>query len=228
MIKIGGSLGQSPRLEELMSRVSKLGARYKILIIPGGGAFANAVREYDQRFCLGNDTCHWMSIRAMDQFGVMISSMCSNSELVQGLADVRNALVAGRVPVLLPYNLLNQADELPQSWDVTSDSIAAWVADRVKARRLILLKSVDGLFTHDPGADAKPIHAKAIHAKADLLETINLNQMSQCRGVDPYLASILEKSRLDVWVVNGKHPDRLAQLLNIGITKGTRLLRSEF
>ena len=223
VIKIGGSLGQSPELPGLMLMISKLDVKHQILIIPGGGAFANAVREYDQRFCLDNDTCHWMSIRAMDQFGSMIAAMCLDNQLVQGLEDAGDAVAAGRVPVLLPYNLLHQADELPRTWDVTSDSIAAWVADKVKAQQLILVKSVDGLFTHDPGADD---HTN--HVKADLLETINLNQMSHCRGVDQYFASILEKSRLDLWVVNGRHPDRLAQLLNTGITKGTCLLRSDF
>ncbi len=223
VIKIGGSLGQSPELAKLMYKVSELGVIHKILVIPGGGAFANAVREYDRRFCLDNDVSHWMSILAMDQYGRMISSMCPDNELVQGVTDARKAVVAGRVPVLLTYNLLYQTDELPRSWDVTSDSIAAWVADLVRARQLILLKSVDGLFTHDPGADGN-----VPHAKADLLETISLNQLSQCRGVDRHFASILEKSKMDVWVVNGKHPERLAQLLNTGVTKGTRLLRSDF
>jgi hypothetical protein len=150
----------------------------------------------------------------------MIASLCPNNELVQGLAEARKVGAAGQVPVLLTYNLLYQADDLPRSWDVTSDSIAVWVADLVKARQLILLKSVDGLFTHDPCADDK-----AAHANADLLETVNLNQLSQCRGVDRYFAAILKKSSLDVWVVNGRQPERLSQLFNTGVTKGTRLLR---
>jgi len=223
VIKIGGSLGQSPKLPELMYRISKLGARHKILVIPGGGAFADAVREYDQRFRLDDDVSHWMSIRGMDQFGCMIASMCSDNTLVQGLDDAGKAVAAGRVPVLLPYDFLYQADELPRSWDVTSDSIAVWVADRVRARQLILLKSVDGLFTHDPGADIN-----LPHGKADLLKTIHLNQLGFCRGVDRYFASVLGKSRLDAWIVNGRHPERLAQLLNTGITKGTHVLRSDF
>jgi len=221
VIKIGGSLGKSPELPELMHRIAKLGVMHEILIIPGGGAFANVVREYDRRFHLGNDAGHWMGIMAMDLYGRMISSMCPDNILVQGIADARKAVAAGHVPVLLPHNLLYQADELPRSWNVTSDSISAWVADQVRARQLILLKSVDGLFTTDPGSDVK-----AGKATADLLETITLNQLSQCRGVDRYFASILEKSGLDVWVVNGRHPERLAQLINTGVTKGTCLLRS--
>lgn len=223
VIKIGGSLGQSPELPGLMRRISELGVMNKVLIIPGGGDFADVVREYDRRFCLDNEASHWMSIMAMDQYGCMIASMCSGNELARGIADARKILAAGRVPVLLPYSLLNLADELPRCWDVTSDSISAWVADLVNARQLILLKDVDGLFTRGPCVDVK-----ANQAKAELLETVNLIQLNQCRGVDRYFASILEKSRLDVWVVNGKYPERLAQLLNTGLTKGTHLLRSDF
>jgi hypothetical protein len=159
-----------------------------------------------------------MAILAMDQFGHLISSLIPNSELVQGLADARKVLTAGRVPVLLTYNLLFQTDALPRSWDVTADSIAAWVAGLSGAQQLVLLKSVDGLFNDDPCS----------HAKVDLLEKIDSNQLIRCKGVDRYFASILKKHRLDVWVVNGKHPERLTQLLDTGVTKGTYLLRSDF
>ncbi len=217
VIKVGGSLGQSRKLADLTARLSELGRRHKILIIPGGGAFANVIRDYDRRFGLDGDAGHWMAILAMDQYGHLISSLIPDSELVQGLADARNVLASGRVPVLLTYNLLFQTDVLPRSWDVTSDSIAAWVAGMAGARQLVLLKSVDGLFTDNPCS----------HANVELLEKIDLNQLIRCRGVDRYFASILRKYRLDVWVVNGKHPERLTQLLDTGVTKGTCLLRSD-
>ena len=218
VIKVGGSLSQSRKLADLMARLSELGRRHRILIVPGGGAFANAIRDYDWRFGLDTDASHWMAILAMDQFGHLISSLIPDSELVQGLADARKISASGRVPILLTYNLLFQADALPRSWDVTADSIAAWVAGLSGAQQLVLLKSVDGLFNDDPSS----------HAKADLLEKIDSNQLIRCKGVDRYFASILKKHRLDVWVVNGKYPERLAQLLDTGATKGTRLLRSDF
>jgi aspartokinase-like uncharacterized kinase len=218
VIKVGGSLGQSHKLADLMLGLAELGRRHKILVVPGGGAFAGAIRDYDRRFGIDTDASHWMAILAMDQFGHLISSLIPNSELVQGLADARKVLTAGRVPVLLTYNLLFQTDALPRSWDVTADSIAAWVAGLSAAQQLVLLKSVDGLFNDDPCS----------HAKVDLLEKIDSNQLIRCKGVDRYFASILKKHRFDVWVVNGKHPERLTQLLDTGVTKGTCLLRSDF
>jgi aspartokinase-like uncharacterized kinase len=218
VIKVGGSLGQNRKLADLMLRLSALGPIHGMLVVPGGGAFSNAIREYDRRFGLDSDTSHWMAILAMDQFGHLLSSLIPDSELVQGLADARKALAAGRVPVLLTYNLLFQTDELPRSWDVTGDSISAWVAGLSGAQQLVLLKSVDGLFSDDPRS----------HAGVELLEKLDLNQLILCKGVDRYFASILKKYRLDVWIVNGKYPERLTQLLDTGITKGTYLKRSDF
>jgi aspartokinase-like uncharacterized kinase len=218
VIKVGGSLGQSRKLADLMLRLSALGPIHGILVVPGGGAFSNAIREYDRRFGLDTDVSHWMAILAMDQFGHLLSSLIPDSELVQGLADARKVLAAGRVPVLLTYNLLFQTDELPRSWDVTADSIAAWVAGLSGAQQLVLLKSVDGLFSDDPRS----------HAGVELLEKMDPNQLILCKGVDRYFASILKKYKLDVWIVNGKYPERLTQLLDTGITKGTYLKRSDF
>ncbi len=216
VLKIGGSLGLSSKLKERIQGLSELGPKHGILVVPGGGVFADGIRHYEQSFGLDRHASHWMAILAMDQYGHLISSLIQNSELVRGLTDARNVLARGRVPVLLPYSLLYQSDAMPNSWDVTADSIAAWVADLSGARLLILLKSEDGLFTGDPGKDAD----------VELLDTINIEQLSACRGVDRYIATILGENQLDMWVINGKHPQRLSQLLEKGCTKGTHLLRS--
>ncbi len=216
VIKIGGSMGQSHKLAHLMMRVAELAGRYRILVVPGGGAFADAIRSYDRRFGLDTDASHWMAILAMDQYGHLLASLAPNIELVQGLADARKVLSQGRVPVLLTYNLLFQTDELPRSWDVTSDSIAAWVAGMCEAKQLILLKSVDGLFTDNPTE----------HATAKLLDKISLDQLAICGGVDPYISMVLKKNEVETWVINGNHPDRLIQLLDTGDTLGTHILSS--
>lgn len=216
VIKVGGSLGQSSKLPNLMQKLSKLGDRHKILVVPGGGAFANAIREYDQRFGVAGDAGHWMAILAMDQFGHLLASMLANGALVQDLKAAREALSIGRIPVLLTYNFLRQTDVLPRSWDVTSDSIALWLADLAGAGQLVLLKSVDGLFNdpHDTNRGGK------------LMEAASLSQEPCCQDVvDRSFASIFKNTNLAAWLVNGKHPERLEQLLDTGVTKGTRLLR---
>lgn len=216
VIKVGGSLGQSHKLPQLMQEISDLGNRHKIVIVPGGGTFADAIRGYDQRFAISQDAGHWMSILAMDQYGHLLASMLANGILVRGVAAAREALSAGLIPILLSYDLLRQTDVLPRSWDVTSDSIAVWLADLVGARQLILLKSVDGLFTDSSDANSR----------TELMSAASLSQVSRYQDVlDSYFASIFKKTNLTAWLVNGKYPKRLGQLLDTEVTKGTRLLR---
>jgi aspartokinase-like uncharacterized kinase len=84
-----------------------------------------------------------MAVLAMDQYAHLIVSRLSNGVLVLGPHEIEAALEAGRVPVLAPYQWLRDADPLPHSWDVTSDSISAWVAGRLGAVRLVLVKPPD-------------------------------------------------------------------------------------
>ena len=214
VIKVGGSLGKNSNLQNLLQNISDFGTRHKILLVPGGGIFANTVRDYEQRFGLAGDAGHWMSILAMDQYGHLLASMVENSTLVQELNAAHMAIASGKIPIFLPYHFLAQTDVLPKSWDVTSDSIAAWLADLAGARQLILLKSVDGLFTD----------SKSANSRANLMETASLSQVACSEDlVDRYFCSIAKTTSLDIWLVNGNYPERLEQLLETGSAKGTNL-----
>jgi len=94
----------------------------------------------DSRWRLSDDTAHWMAVLGMDQYAHLIAERLACSTLVTNLREAAMALDAGRVPVLAPSQWLRRADPLPHSWDVTSDSIAAWVAGAVGARQLVLIK----------------------------------------------------------------------------------------
>ncbi len=106
-----------------------------VLIVPGGGVFANDVRG------LGVDgtAAHWMAVAAMDQYGWFLSTFGVLAE------DVCSMPEAG-ARIFLPYRILRAADPLPHSWDVTSDAISAWVAGQLGCP-LVLLKSVDGVLS---------------------------------------------------------------------------------
>jgi aspartokinase-like uncharacterized kinase len=140
VVKIGGSLLVHPEvLREVLAAVAA--APRTLLIVPGGGAFADAVREVDRRAGLGDDAAHWMAVLATDQYAEAIAANLPPARRVETLAGARAALAAGDVPVLAPSRWLRSADPLPHSWDVTSDSIAAWVAGQAGASRLVLVKA---------------------------------------------------------------------------------------
>jgi aspartokinase-like uncharacterized kinase len=130
VVKIGGSLtGRFPRLIPAIQRCD-----CPLLIVPGGGPFADAVREAG----VDEESSHWMAIAAMDQVGWWIASF--------GVEPTDLIEIPEQISVLLPYAELRGCDPLPHSWEVTSDVIAAWVASRL-GLDLLLIKSVDGLYS---------------------------------------------------------------------------------
>jgi 5-(aminomethyl)-3-furanmethanol phosphate kinase len=147
-----------------------------------------------------------MAILAMEQFGWLLSELIPGAE--RG-ADVDVAR-AGRTRVLLPAGV--PLDQLPASWEVTSDSIAAWVAVRVGAGRLVLIKEVDGLFADWP-ARGKPLAQLTVAELAAL----------RSGGVDEYVSTVLERASFETWVISGRDPERLVELLERGTTMGTRI-----
>jgi aspartokinase-like uncharacterized kinase len=115
--------------------------RTALIVVPGGGAFADAVREADRRLGLGDDAAHWMAVLAMDQCAHLLLTRLAIGALVSTARDIEVALQAGKVAILAPYRWLRAVDPLPHSWSVTSDAIAAWVAGAAGAARLVLVKA---------------------------------------------------------------------------------------
>jgi probable H4MPT-linked C1 transfer pathway protein len=141
VVKIGGGLlAQPERLDGVLSVVAAASRERRLLVVPGGGPFADVVRQVDGQLQLSDATAHWMAVLAMDQYAHLIAGRLACSALVTNVREARTVLGDGRVPVLAPSQWLREADPLPHSWDVTSDAVAAWVAGAVGARRLVLVK----------------------------------------------------------------------------------------
>jgi dihydroneopterin aldolase len=112
-----------------------------VLVVPGGGPFADVVRRIDNEIALSPDASHWMAILAMNQYAELLTSLVPRTRLVETTEEIRTATESGYLPVLAPYRWLRSADSLRHSWDITSDSIAAWVAGELAAVRLVLVKA---------------------------------------------------------------------------------------
>jgi aspartokinase-like uncharacterized kinase len=141
VIKIGGGLTAIPHaLDEVCAAVAEVGRDHRLLVVPGGGPFADSVRDFQSRFGISNDAAHWMALLAMDQYGYVLAERIAGSILLDEPGAIATAVTRGRVGVLAPSRWMRSADVLPHSWDVTSDSIAAFVAGALEAVRLILIK----------------------------------------------------------------------------------------
>jgi arsenate reductase (glutaredoxin) len=154
VVKVGGSLVAHPdALGATLAAVESVARSHRLVVVPGGGPMADAVRAVDRAVGLPDDVAHWMAVMAMDQYAEAVSSQMSRGCVVHDRDGIGRALDAGSVPVLAPHAWLRQRDPLPHAWSVTSDSIAAWVAGEVGASRLVLVKApgatddlVDGYF----------------------------------------------------------------------------------
>jgi 5-(aminomethyl)-3-furanmethanol phosphate kinase len=218
VVKAGGGLAREAgdaALRTLCRAIGDAGARHALLVVPGGAAFADAVREHDRRFDLRAATSHRMAITAMDQFGWLLSDLIPGGVACTEVAAARAAGARGRIPILLPAASL-ASDPLPVSWEVTSDSIAAWVAGAASAGRLVLVKPVEGLYRDWP-PQGRPI------ARLSVDELAELRAAGQAAGVDAHLPEALRAAGVEAWVIDGREPSRLVKLLERGRTEGTQV-----
>jgi len=186
IVKVGGSLyNQIPDLAPIL-----IASDRPLFIIPGGGPFADLVRQVR----VNNDAAHWMAIAAMEQYGWFISSF--------GIVTTDRIAVPLTTTVLLPYQCLRFTDILPHTWDVTSDTIAAWVADALHLD-LLLLKSIDGIFIN--GILQEQVTGPV---ESDL--------------VDPCFIPFVIKNTVKTTIINGSQPDRVEKYL-----KGELISRTE-
>ena len=182
VVKLGGSLIH--RAQELVREINdySITEGKQILIVPGGSVFADTVRKVDA----SQEAAHWMAVLAMEQYGYYLADG-TDVRLVHGLDNTGEG-----ARILLPYTFLKQNDELPHSWDVTSDTIAAWVALKLNAR-LIKATDVDGIY----------IDGELYNE----LSAVSLIGKDTC--VDAQLPGFLVENKMDCEIVNGNCPGRL-------------------
>jgi hypothetical protein len=217
VLKIGGSLAVYPeKLKKLCTTLSKLTEKHSIVVVPGGGEFADTVRMVDKRFFLSSGIAHRMAILGLDQYGLLLSDLIVDSLTVDSIQAIKKALTSCKLPILLPSKLLFGDNALENSWDATSDAIAVHIAHLLSASKVILITDVDGILSGDP----------KIHSNAELIKKINVNELLALRkrtSVDILLPKLLLEGPLDCFVVNGLFPERVESILAGGDTICTRI-----
>ncbi|TPK46566.1 MULTISPECIES: (5-formylfuran-3-yl)methyl phosphate synthase [unclassified Mesorhizobium] len=147
VVKLGGSTAHAAEMTSWIAALA--GSRLPIVIVPGGGLFADQVRETQTRMDFSDTAAHAMAILAMEQFGQIILDRDERLTPARSLEEIVRALDEGKVPVWLPSSLALPAPDLPASWDITSDSLAAWLGGKLGANALLLIKQTDAFFDND-------------------------------------------------------------------------------
>lgn len=138
VVKLGGSLARRPAALSAWARA--LAARPGVVVVPGGGPFADAVRQAQRRLGLSDLAAHAMALHAMAQFAWALADVAPRLRALP-LTELRKGPRGHSGRLWLPEDGLWREPGLPASWALSSDSLAAWVAGRLRAEGLLMVKS---------------------------------------------------------------------------------------
>jgi aspartokinase-like uncharacterized kinase len=180
VVKIGGSLAETGRLASILAFVES--ARVPVVVVPGGGPFADSVRALQSTMNFDDAVAHRLAMLAMHQMAEFIVAQHARLKVAQTLTDISGILKEREVPVWAPLRSIAGDATIPADWSATSDSLAARLAELLGGARLVLLKSVDV----DKNADCEEMARRGV--------------------VDPVFPSIVARGRLS-WSIFGPSDD---------------------
>ncbi len=138
--KIGGSLHASPDLARWIEALRRW--PHRLTLVAGGGPFADAVRAAQPRLGFDDETAHAMAVLAMEQYALALSQL-HGLDLAATAEELDAAHARGRPALWRASPMVSTARDIAPGWDVTSDSLAAWLARHSGAQALLIVKSVD-------------------------------------------------------------------------------------
>jgi 5-(aminomethyl)-3-furanmethanol phosphate kinase len=151
VIKVGGSLFDEDRLKEKLRAWLAAQSEAHQVLIAGGGSFIDTIRAWDRSWRLPPRETHWLCIEHLDLTARALSLLLPEWIRVERFEDLRMRLQAA-TPQRISYSCLEflkdwdrqiPGGSLPETWETTSDSIAARLAVALGAAELVLVKSAD-------------------------------------------------------------------------------------
>ena len=202
VVKIGGSLFPEYAIE-LAKRLENTGS----LIVLGGGEFANLIRRYDSEMNFSDEANHWTAIDCMEIIAKLVNDKVDSARLAYTVEDIHEISDGGFTPIFVVSEFLRKEDPFECSWDVTSDSIAAYVAHLLNAN-LLIVTNVNCIYTHEPKEPGS-----TFISKIDATTMLTFQESS----IDAMLPTLLLRYGTDCYVVNGKYPERVMSLIDDNI-----------
>jgi 5-(aminomethyl)-3-furanmethanol phosphate kinase len=189
VLKLGGSLAETGRLRALLALVSR--TRRAVVVVPGGGPFADAVRTSQALLRFSDGAAHDMALLAMHQMATAMIGLEPRLVAADTLAAMKRAWRLRHIPVWLPSKLCSADRRIPRDWTITSDGLAARLAERLGDAELLVVKSCAVQGT----ASARTLARQGI--------------------VDPVFATIVERAGLAWRVIGPGESAALADALDV-------------
>lgn len=194
VVKVGGSLAETGRLNGVLSIIAA--ARRPVIVVPGGGQFADKVRDLQNALHFDDKSAHKLAMLGMHQMAEVYFAKEPRLAPADSVEGIGRVLSTGNIPVWLPFQMSQSDETIPADWSITSDGLAARLAERLGSLPVVLLKSVEA----EAGAGLDDLAAEGI--------------------VDAAFPGIVRRARLD-WRILGPEDDgALEALLSAGNQAG--------
>ncbi len=198
IVKIGGSLAENDRIGGALDIVAR--ASRRLVVVPGGGVFADTVRSAQADYQFSDEAAHRMAILAMHQTAELLMDLQPRLMGADSVATMRAIWRKGKLPVWQPHKMCDGDNEIPANWSITSDGLAARLAERMRCSHVVLVKSRNV----DEGASAFDLAREGV--------------------VDAIFAAIATRANLDWTIIGPGEEVKLAQML--GSARPTAASRS--
>ncbi len=197
IIKLGGSLADSTELQEWLEALDAA----PVVVVAGGGAFADQVRMAQGRWGFDDSCAHHLALLAMEQYGRMLCALQPGLLPASTIEEIRSILEQGKTPVWMPVEMVLGEPAIPHSWDVTSDSLSAWLCGRLHADGLLLVKS-----------------------SPERGEEYELETLIKGKVIDLAFAEFISESDVPVWLLTKRDSVRLKNVLGGDMGGTTRVI----
>lgn len=206
IVKLGGSvLTRGRELVRFLRDYAECTA-HQIVIVPGGGPFADAVKKLSEQINISDDAEHWMAVLAMHQYGLFLADSRPEIPVVESIAEIQPA---DHICIVLPYKILKADDSLPHTWAVTADTIAAFITHKLGEKTFIKVTDVDGI-SDETGSLIKGIQPNEL-----------IKKDHGC--IDVELPHFLLQHDMRCVIVNGNYPERIIDVIEGRETICTRV-----
>jgi aspartokinase-like uncharacterized kinase len=179
VVKLGGSLMGAAALKGWLDSLAQFGDG-KVVIVPGGGLFADAVRDAQTKTGMDDATAHQLAVVAMDQYATLMTSLNADLVMVASELEIAEHGCQHRAIVWKPSSMVLADKDLPMSWDLSSDSLAAWLAAKLNAKHLVVVKSM-------------PMNRA---------ETVDIKDLIFERAVDAYFGEYIANQPFKTWLAS--------------------------
>ena len=173
------------------------------MFVIGGGEFANLIRKYDNEIEFSEDVTHETAIDAMDILAKLLNDKLAFTDICYTIEEAIGISDLNKIPIMICSDILKENEPFAHSWDVTSDSIAAYIASLLDAK-LLIATNVNGIYTKDPSLSG-----------AELINEIDVNKLLTFdeSSIDLMLPTLLIEYGLNCYVVNGEYPERILSIM---------------